>query len=456
MSFRDALKALSPGAPRALPLMSEVERLVRAWPAVDGVVQETKNLDLNAVARRVIRALDDGNAPEPSDWRYAAWCLWKADPSLAMHDRAFGRLIDEVSRMERRKPYRRLASAYLIDYAPARPRIDVVAHTLATYAERAGDPWHTLQRDLGLFNGEAGIRRVAEVALEREMTVPGLLAASRLGIIGSEAGFAEAAFVAGLAKLAQGGGLAAKTHLARIQRWSLNERQNFIYAAHRAAVADALVRPFATGTPDGRDALSRFLVDRLGDPRTRPGAWIGAEEAASVVRRWLTEHSLRAFFDIIDSTVGDRTWTFRRSFWMGVFNEGLINEAWVVFGPSHIANAQADLGRGNFGRFVAGGSRQIEDRHAVLLMQVGNGIIADWSHNGRCNIWRDAGTRDAPRLFKMNYTSDDVRKDTMGIRAEAELNAMDVFTHSGSENHLWQSRVAARLRAMTGRRVPVR
>ena len=29
MSFRDALKALSPGAPRALPLMSEVERLVR-------------------------------------------------------------------------------------------------------------------------------------------------------------------------------------------------------------------------------------------------------------------------------------------------------------------------------------------------------------------------------------------------------------------------------------------
>ena len=40
MSFRDALKALSPGAPRALPLMSEVERLVARtgfsrFPVVD-------------------------------------------------------------------------------------------------------------------------------------------------------------------------------------------------------------------------------------------------------------------------------------------------------------------------------------------------------------------------------------------------------------------------------------
>jgi hypothetical protein len=141
---------------------------------------------------------------------------------------------------------------------------------------------------------------------------------------------------------------------------------------------------------------------------------------------------------------------------MGVFNEGLVNEAWVVFGPSHLANAQADLGKGNFGRFVTGGSRQIEDRHAVLLMKVGNGIIADWSHNGRCNIWRDACARDAPQLFKMTYTSDDVRRDTTGIKAEVQLNAMDVFTHSGSENYLWQKRVAARLQAMTGRRIPVR
>jgi hypothetical protein len=436
--------------------MSEVERLVRAWPAVDGIVRETDNLNLNAVAERVISAFDHGSVPAPADWRYAAWCLWKPTPSLAVHDRAFNHLINEVSRMERRKPYRRLASAYLLDYAPALPQIDIVARTLAACAERAGDPWHGLQRDFRLFEGEAGIRRVAEAALERDMTVPGLLAESRLGTIGSEAGFAEAAFLAGLTRLAQGSGVAATTHLARIQRWSLNERQDFIYAAHRAVVANALVRPFASGAPEGREALSRFLVDRLGDPRTRPGAWIGAEDAASAVRRWLTEHSLRAFFDIIDSGVGDRTWRFRRSFWMGIFDEGLINEAWVVFGRGHIRNAQAYLGKGNFGQFSMGGSKQLDDHHAVLLMQVGNGIIADWSHNGRCNIWRDAGARDAPRLFKMTYTTDDVRRNTAGIRTEAQLNAMDVFTHNGSENFVWQNRVATRLQAMTGRRVRVR
>ncbi|MEZ0171640.1 EH signature domain-containing protein [Microvirga sp. TS319] len=456
MSLRDALKSLSAGAPRALPIMSDVERLVRAWPAIDGLVQETNALDLDAVAQRVIGALDAGNTPEPADWRYAAWCLWKPTPSLALHDRAFSRLIEEVSRMEQRKPYRRLASTYLLDYAPELPRIDVVARTLAACAERAGDPWHALQRDFGLFEGEVGVRRVAEAALDRNMTVPALLATSRLGTIGSEAGFAEAAFLAGLHRLGQGSGVSTGTHLARIHRWSLNESQNFIYAAHRAAVANALIRPFADSRPDGRETLSRFLIDRLGDPRTRPGAWIGAEEAARVVRRWLTEYSLRAFFDIIDSGVGDRTWRFRRSFWMGVFDEGLINEAWVIFGRGHIRNAQAYLGKGNFGQFSSGGSKQLDDHHAVLLMQVGNGVIADWSHNGRCNIWRDVGARDAPQLFRMSYTTDDVRRDTSRIRTEAQLNTMDVFTHNGSENFVWQNRVAARLQAMTGRRVPVR
>jgi hypothetical protein len=437
-----------------------VENLVRAWPALEGAVDRPQQVDLDGVAERIVRSLREGVAPERRDWRLAAWCLWRTKPALVSSDIAFEALLAEVTRMEQRGPYRRLASTYLLDYASDRARIGQVSQSLALCAERAGEPWRSLQKELRIFEGEAGVRRVAEAALRSSGSVPALLSARGLGTIGSEAGFAEAGFLAGLHILQRGQDLTAASHLARIQAWSVSQTGEFIYLKHRAAVANTLTDPFSTGLPEGREGLVRFLVERLGDPRTRPGHWIGAEAAAVVVKRWLTELSLRAFLDIIGASVADRTWKFRRSFWMGVYDAGLITDAYVVFGNAHLRMAERVLGKRtpdnlSFGEFLSGGRKTVEDRHAVLLMTVGNGVVADWSHNGRCNIWRDAASRDAPQLHRRSYTSDDMSKAVGGERMEANLNRMDVFTHNGSETYVWQNRVAARLKALTGRVVPV-
>jgi hypothetical protein len=68
-------------------------------------------------------------------------------------------------------------------------------------------------------------------------------------------------------------------------------------------------------------------------------------------------------------------------------------------------------------------------------------------------FWSDRDKKGAPRLHRLKYTSDDVRKNIGGIRSEQKLNEMDVFTHLSSANYLWQSRVADRVYRMTGVRL---
>jgi hypothetical protein len=83
-----------------------------------------------------------------------------------------------------------------------------------------------------------------------------------------------------------------------------------------------------------------------------------------------------------------------------------------------------------FAELKTGGSKAIEDGHAVLLMRLGDLTIADWSHNGQCVIWKK-GNRTAPSLNLTSYTSDDVhwsKGDTCRV-------------HAGAASYSWQSKV---------------
>jgi hypothetical protein len=91
--------------------------------------------------------------------------------------------------------------------------------------------------------------------------------------------------------------------------------------------------------------------------------------------------------------------------------------------------------------------------HAVLLFRIGDCMIADWNHNGKCNIWSDADERSAPRLFKksMRYGSDEVRIDGNGNTETRELFSI---MHMSAETYHWQNKVAERLFRQIGLRVP--
>jgi hypothetical protein len=88
---------------------------------------------------------------------------------------------------------------------------------------------------------------------------------------------------------------------------------------------------------------------------------------------------------------------------------------------------------------VKGGRKPIDRNHAVLLLRLGDLVIADWSHNGRCGIWIERN-RKAPSLLKGRYTSDDVDWSS----------ADQSWVHAGAANYTWQSKVREFLAEETG------
>jgi hypothetical protein len=127
----------------------------------------------------------------------------------------------------------------------------------------------------------------------------------------------------------------------------------------------------------------------------------------------------------------------------------------VVFGEDGAAEARKAFGQeALFARFDRSGRKQILEGHAVLLLDFGQCIVADWSYSGFCNIWPSNGTTRPPPLNLSRYNSDDVRRFVPGDRTEQNLTRHDIFGHGGSENYVWQDRVARRLYELTGVRVP--
>ncbi|WP_438811224.1 EH signature domain-containing protein, partial [Serratia marcescens] len=62
-----------------------------------------------------------------------------------------------------------------------------------------------------------------------------------------------------------------------------------------------------------------------------------------------------------------------------------------------------------YARLHSSKRKRIERGHAVLLLKIGNGIVAEWSQNGICNIWHDAHDDTAPKWRRQDYTADEVR-----------------------------------------------
>jgi hypothetical protein len=450
--FRAALEGLALGAGRALPAVPRAAHLAREFDARAGGEAAKPPVDLDRVAERVIAAFDRGETPAALDWRHAPWCLWRTEPPLAAHSHALQTLLTQVGQPERRGVYRRLASSYLLDYATDRPELERVGAALAAYAASAGEPWAALQGELRLFE-PGGVARLADAALAQSCTVPELLTRRGLGAIATGSGLAEAAFLAGLHALAGRPIESAAARLATIKAWCLGSRGELLYQAHRAAMVNALVLPYRDRMPSKGDQalLLSFLMPRFGDPRVKAGNWIGMEAAASIVKRWLTEVALRQFFDVVDTIAPERMWRFRRAFWGAYHKRDAILNAWVVFGPDGAREAKRAFGEGiAFGQFVKGGRKQLQEGHAVLLLDLGRCIVADWSHTGYCNIW-PSDDPDKPRhLNARSYTTDDVRRPVPEDRSERSLTAHDIFSHGGSDGYVWQHRVAARIGALTG------
>jgi hypothetical protein len=65
----------------------------------------------------------------------------------------------------------------------------------------------------------------------------------------------------------------------------------------------------------------------------------------------------------------------------------------------------------------------------VLLMRIGDLVIAEFNHNGKCRFWK-ASHKNAPTLIHEEYSD-----PTLRVEAPA---CNEAFSHGGSPNYTWQ------------------
>jgi hypothetical protein len=227
-----------------------------------------------------------------------------------------------------------------------------------------------------------------------------------------------------------------------IKSWSEGKDGQLAYPEWKGELADTLLKPWQSVAPS--EKLKRSIIDFLrghvGDPRIQEANWAQMRSAAEIMKRWLTEQALQQFFDIVDQIAYKKQWKYRKAFWSAWHRQGLIGDAWVVFGPNGADRARQAFGNHTgFGVLVPGGGKQYDAGHAVLLMRIGRALVADWSHNGKCYIWA-ANDTNQPTLYRRTYNTSEIQN----TRREG-------ISHVAPEHYTWQRKVAEVLLHLVGK-----
>jgi hypothetical protein len=219
--------------------------------------------------------------------------------------------------------------------------------------------------------------------------------------------------------------LKEKARREQLFNWLAPDRQNILQAGAGAAV-EALLRHWTEQTPpdDVRDEISEAIIEAYEDPRLRHGGiWSGFDpELRAVLLRWLTKQDMKFFCDMVTATQNNHMWPPRRDFWLSLYEDGVIEEAWVAFGGSareyarrHLLNSsQKNIDR-RFGKqHDRGGST------SLLIMRIGNKIVVDGCHSYKTHIFR-RDDRNAPKMYGSNYYCDKIMRTSQRSKAHNSI-----------------------------------
>lgn len=457
-SLRDVCTSLVQGpfgSGARLPERTKIGELAANLPEV--VLATRKPRDLSQLAREIYKCIHSGDLLSRRQAREAPWCLWHKDTRLAEQPDALRTILDAVSEATRPSAFNALSTAFAECFDPGSVGMDEASTCLRQLASRWDSPWARLHADLAFFDMRLGPSRLAAAVIAQNRPASDIIRSYGIGAMGAKSGYTRAVTFSLLDQLANGGEPDHLARLEKVERYALDERGEPSFDGLLGKIAEALLKPFGQSKPERtlRDRFLSVLLRLLGDPRvpSQRNKWHHVPaHLTNLVRGWLTEQSLRQFVHVVaETTERPDTWAYRGEFWMAVYEAGLISEAWVAFGSGGARLARRIFGNtASFGRLEAE-SKGVDEGHTVLLLRIGNGVVADWSHNGKCNIWSDANSPTAPKLYRSAYGSDEVRirKGSGNYESEAEFSVM----HMSSETYSWQRKVAEKIYKMTGRRV---
>lgn len=166
----------------------------------------------------------------------------------------------------------------------------------------------------------------------------------------------------------------------------------------------ALLKPWIKAAPDSdlRVRIQKFALKQYGDPRFDASNWArlsrdlsargygdDAEGVRNVVLRWLNRASFEIFFKLIGQSTSDPIqWAAREEFWRHYLEKDQISRAFFILGSEAENRARPYWEKldeaGGYGRLKEG----VDPSHSAFLMEIGDVIIAEWTHNASCCFWR--------------------------------------------------------------------
>ena len=371
------------------------ENIRRRWPDVDAVGPEinTEMTDED-VARLLASQVDD--RIKDDDWRGFSWedvrrtavafldhALWRE----SRFERLLGFLLCQIGPGKDRPangPYvRTMFRKYIETYKPASTATRRLAQTLKRHWADAMLPIRSLVDQLHVFDLEEGpSQKIAEYMESQEQPFRALRE------VGMEAphgpGLMQAAhrnFVSRLEPRISRGELSA---VQKLLDWmDPPDHRGSLYGVEAGEAIDALLLPWRTHEPE--PALRELLQGRLVKAYRHPGpnkagAWSACkDEARHVMLRWLAEDTIQVFFDIVTRADSSHMWSDRKSFWIDLYGEGRITQAWFALSRKGKLIAQhLDLKL----EFAENTSKSRDDRHkCLLIMNIYGRWVVEGSHD---------------------------------------------------------------------------
>lgn len=202
-------------------------------------------------------------------------------------------------------------------------------------------------------------------------------------------------------------------------------------------LAHSVLRPHVRrgATTAQREQIQRIVIRHLKDPRFDRGLWQRVEpHCEALLKLWMVGETLDGFFRLIAKDALEHHWRYRQAFWAAYFTKGMIHDAWVVLGEDARRAARRVWSDIPEHASLSGAG---DPSQSVLLLKIGALTIAEWSHNGRCRVWRD-GARSAPKFHAAHYDRTDLKRPS-----DFEIS------HMGSASYSWQLRLAEFIRRET-------
>lgn len=200
----------------------------------------------------------------------------------------------------------------------------------------------------------------------------------------------------------------------KLFHWLTPENGPVLQAGAGPAV-EALLSVWRDRTPPDalRNELSEAIIAAYTDPRLHAGGiWSGFDPSLkAVLLRWLTHQDMKFFCDMVTATQDSHMWPPRRDFWLKLYDQKMIDEAWVAFGSEARRYAQTNLVRSGKTDMNRRFARQLDrgGSTSLLIMRIGNKIVVDGCHSYKTHIFRVDDKR-VPKLYQRDYYCDDIMR----------------------------------------------